>query len=59
MIRVIKERCPSNHACPSVRVCPVDALVQDGYEAPVVDENKCIECEACVGFCPMGAIVRE
>jgi ferredoxin len=52
---VINSKCPQNHPCPSVRVCPVGALSQDGYLAPKVDEEKCTECGACIEYCPMGA----
>lgn len=52
-------RCPQNHPCPSVRVCPVGALSQKGYKAPVVDKNKCTKCGKCVKFCPMRALVLE
>ena len=52
-------RCPQNHPCPSVRVCPVDALKQVGYAAPIVDMDKCIKCGKCVRFCPMRALVLE
>jgi ferredoxin len=55
-ITVNKSRCPQNHPCPSVKVCPVGALIQNGYDAPIVDEERCIECEECVNYCPMGAI---
>jgi Fe-S-cluster-containing hydrogenase component 2 len=58
-IKVIKNRCPQNHPCPSIRVCPVGALTQDGYSAPTVDESKCIDCGKCVKFCPMGALVNK
>lgn len=54
-ITVLKERCPQNHPCPSVRVCPVGALKQSGYKAPEVDDAKCTNCGKCVRFCPMGA----
>lgn len=54
-ITVIQSKCPQNHPCPSVRVCPVGALVQDGNKAPTVDEDKCTECGACIDYCPMGA----
>jgi Fe-S-cluster-containing hydrogenase component 2 len=56
---VKKSKCPQNHPCPSVRVCPVGALVQRGYDAPSVDEEKCIKCGKCVRFCPMKALVME
>ena len=52
-------RCPQNHPCPSVRVCPADALSQKGYSAPDVDAEKCIKCGKCVKFCPKGALVLE
>lgn len=52
-------RCPQNHSCPSVKVCPVGALSQKGFNAPEVDLNKCIRCGKCSHFCPMGALVLE
>jgi ferredoxin len=55
-IIVDKNICPQNHPCPSVGVCPEDALIQHGFNAPVVDETKCIACKKCVSYCPMGAI---
>jgi Fe-S-cluster-containing hydrogenase component 2 len=58
-LRVITSRCPQNHPCPSVKVCPVGALSQKGYNAPVIDKNKCIKCGKCVKFCPMKALVME
>jgi len=58
-LKVIKNRCPQNHKCPSIRVCPVNALKQNGNSAPTVDYNLCIECGKCVRFCPMGALVLE
>lgn len=54
-IQVVKQRCPQNHPCPSVRVCPVGALSQRGFDAPVVDEAKCTNCGRCIRYCPMGA----
>ena len=56
---VKKSRCPQNHPCPSVKVCPVDALTQKGYDAPTVNMDSCIQCGKCVRFCPMGALVLE
>ena len=52
-------RCPQNHPCPSVRVCPVGALSQNGFRAPDVDTDKCIVCGKCVKFCPKQALVLE
>jgi Fe-S-cluster-containing hydrogenase component 2 len=55
-ITVNKARCPQNHPCPAVKVCPVQALVQEGYKAPTVDTARCIECNKCTRLCPMGAL---
>lgn len=56
MIEVNKNRCPSNHACPLLKRCPVDAISQNGYDAPVIDHSKCIECGICAKSCPLGAV---
>lgn len=55
-IIVDKTRCPQNHPCPARVVCPVDAVIQKGYRAPIIDDDKCIKCRKCVLSCPMGAI---
>lgn len=55
-ITVNKNLCPQNHRCPSIRVCPVGAIEQSGNGLPTIDQEKCIQCEKCVKFCPMGAI---
>lgn len=55
---LVDERlCPQNHKCPSIKVCPVGALTQEGFNAPTVDFQKCIKCGKCVKFCPMKALV--
>jgi ferredoxin len=53
---VMQHRCPQDHPCPCVRLCPVDALSQEGYAAPKIDKDRCIECEVCIGYCPYQAI---
>lgn len=58
-LKVKEDRCPKNHACPSVKICPVSALTQNGFDAPTVDLNKCIKCGKCVNFCPKKALVIE
>lgn len=56
---VKKERCPQNHPCPSIKVCPTGALSQKGFAAPKVDDDKCISCGKCVRYCPMRALKLE
>lgn len=56
---VKQSKCPQNHPCPSVKVCPVGALSQSGFDAPTVDMEKCIRCGKCVNFCPKKALVLE
>lgn len=55
-LRVDPRRCPQNHPCPAVRVCPTNALKQKGFGLPSVDMDSCITCGKCVRYCPMGAI---
>lgn len=58
-LKVNQNRCPQNHPCPSVRVCPVGALTQSGFHAPEVDDAKCVRCGKCVRSCPMRALTLE
>ena len=58
-LKVRADRCPQNHPCPSVRVCPAGALTQKGFSAPAVDAEACVRCGKCVRFCPMQALVLE
>ena len=41
-LNIVVEHCPQNHKCPAVKVCPVGALSQKGFEAPKIDYDKCI-----------------
>lgn len=56
-MRVDSRRCPQNHRCPAIRVCPVDAITQEGNGLPQISD-KCISCGKCVSFCPMGAFIE-
>ncbi len=56
VLAVNERRCPQNHRCPSVQICPTGALKQKGFAAPVVDQDACVLCGKCVRFCPMGAL---
>lgn len=56
MIKIDKNICPQNHPCPAVMVCPFGAMTQNGFSAPIIDQEKCTSCGKCERFCPMGAI---
>lgn len=56
MPAVVEERCPQDHPCPCVALCPVNALNQKGFEAPTLDKDKCIDCGLCVNHCPYQAL---
>ena len=57
-IQIVKHRCPQNHHCPAIQVCPVNAIIQGGVSAPRIDDEKCINCGKCTLFCPSGAIKK-
>ena len=56
MMVIDKNRCPQNHSCPLLRVCPVQAISQKGYGLPVINQEKCIKCGKCIKYCGMGAV---
>ncbi len=58
-LKINGERCPKNHKCPAVNICPVGALSQDKFNAPVVDKDKCIRCGKCSNFCPYQVLIVE
>ena len=58
-LQVIVANCPQDHKCPAVGVCQVGALSQEGFHAPTVDHDICIQCGECSTFCPMKALVLE
>lgn len=52
--------CPQNHKCPSMAICPKQAITQeDNFSLPVIDEALCILCGKCITFCPKGALKKE
>ncbi|MFN8242365.1 MAG: 4Fe-4S binding protein [Bacteroidales bacterium] len=60
-VRIEPSRCPQNHFCPVIRVCPQGAINQESpFSAPVIDESKCTNCGRCARYCGYGAfqIVR-
>lgn len=60
-ITISAQRCPANHPCPAVRICPVDAIIQENRFTglPVIDEEKCTKCGKCIRYCGMGAIQAQ
>ena len=48
------------HVCDQRGVCldmfPVGALTRNKQGAVILNKNICIGCQACVGFCPIGAM---
>ena len=58
-LKIIIEKCPQDHKCPAIKVCPVGALSQKDLGAPKIDYSKCIKCSKCSNFCPKKALVLE
>jgi len=51
-----KNKCPQNHRCPAIKVCPTEAIKQKNHALPTIDADLCILCKKCVEYCPMEAI---
>jgi ferredoxin len=58
-IVVDESRCPKDHPCPMVRICPAKAIGQEGFSAPKIDHEKCLACGKCVKTCPYQAFSFE
>ena len=61
MTYVIAAPCVADYSC--VEVCPVDCIAPrpddsgfDDAEQLFIDPGSCIDCEACVSACPVGAV---
>ena len=50
-----KELCYGCGACENI--CPKEAITMaedsEGFEYPIIDENKCIRCYMCEKVCPI------
>lgn len=55
-VQVDAGKCPQNHRCPLVAICPAEAISQQGNSLPVIDADRCVECGLCVEQCPKGAM---
>lgn len=60
-IRIIKSgNSLKMHVCDQrglcLDMCPVGALTRKKNGVVWLDKNTCIGCQACVGFCPIGAM---
>lgn len=59
VLKIIKERCPHNHKCRAVKICPVGALSQNINEVPKVNSDICIKCGKCSKLCSKKALIIE
>lgn len=53
---VIDEMCVEGCACPSMNVCPVNAITRNEEMPPEIDLKACIRCGKCIKFCAHCAI---
>jgi ferredoxin len=59
IIKVDPSKCPQDHICPLIQICPVGAISQDGFSAPEINHEKCITCGKCVASCPYQTLSLE
>ncbi|EJW94044.1 4Fe-4S ferredoxin iron-sulfur binding domain protein [gut metagenome] len=51
-------KCPQDHVCPLIKLCPVGAISQEGFSLPQFDPALCIKCGKCIRTCPMKAVYK-
>ncbi len=60
MTYVIAEACIGVKDQSCVEVCPVDCIhTEEIDEVCYIDPDACIDCDACLVACPVGAIYAE
>ena len=62
MAYVITNKCLDEQYAQCVDVCPVDCIYPGLHEKKrfmVIDPTRCINCDACLLTCPIGAIVNS
>jgi ferredoxin len=58
MAFVVTEPCVGCKYTDCVAVCPADCF-HEGEQMLFIDPDHCLDCEACVPECPVGAIFHE
>jgi ferredoxin len=58
MAFVVCEPCCDCKYADCVTICPMECFYQDDVQL-YIDPDTCIDCEACVPECPVGAIFHE
>lgn len=58
MTYVVTQHCVDCKYTDCVTVCPVDAF-HDGPHMVYINPDTCVNCDACVPSCPVGAIYSE
>ena len=58
-IRVEASKCPQNHYCPVINICPSGAIFQSSpFMAPEIDYGKCTSCGKCLKYCGFRAFTK-